>query len=244
MIGTALNVAGILVGGIVGLARRKPFPPERELFLRKALGAFTVFYGLRLTWLSLNGSLGQIGKQLLIAILALMLGKVTGRLLRLQRMSNHIGRQARDRIAALKPDAPGRLNDGFKTCAALYCAAPLAILGAVQDGLSGYYYPLAVKAVMDGLGTLGFTLLFGWGVVLAALPVLAFQGTITLVCAQYLRPLLEAHGLVDSVNAVGGLLVFCVALVIFELKKIELADYLPALAFAPLLTWLVNLLGR
>ncbi len=89
---------------------------------------------------------------------------------------------------------------------------------------------------MDGLGTLGFTLLFGWGVMLAALPVLAFQGTITLVCAQYLRPFLEAHGLVDSVNAVGGLLVFCVALLIFELKKLELADYLPSLVFAPLLT--------
>jgi uncharacterized membrane protein YqgA involved in biofilm formation len=244
MIGTALNVAGILAGGAVGLVRRKPLPPARESFLKVGLGVFSVFYGLRLTWLSLNGSLGQVGKQLLIAVLALMLGKVIGRLLRLQKMSNHIGRGARDRLAALQPGKLGQLSDGFKTCAALYCAAPLAILGSVQDGLSGYYYPLAIKAVMDGLGTLGFTLLFGWGVILAALPVLAFQGTITLVCAHYLRPVLEAHGLVDSVNAVGGLLVFCVALLIFELKKIELADYLPALIFAPLLTWLVNLLGR
>ena len=240
MIGTALNVAGILLGGIIGLVRRKPLSPVNESFFKVALGVFTVFYGLRLTWLSLNGSLGQIAKQLLIVVLALMLGKLSGRLLRLQKMSNHIGRQPRQRIAALKPGGPERLSDGFKTCAALYCAAPLAILGAVQDGLSGYYYPLAVKGVMDGLGTLGFTLLFGWGVILAALPVLAFQGTITLVCAQYLRPMLEGYGLVDSVNAVGGLLVFCVALVIFDLKKIELADYLPALIFAPLLTWLVK----
>jgi uncharacterized membrane protein YqgA involved in biofilm formation len=240
MIGTALNVAGIVVGGIVGLARRKPLPPARESFLKVGLGAFTVFYGLRLVWLSLNGSLGQIAKQLLIVVLALMLGKLAGRLLRLQKLSNHIGREARDRITALKPGAPGQPSEGFKTCAALYCAAPLAILGSVQDGLSGYYYPLAVKAVMDGLGTMGFALLFGWGVLLAALPVLAFQGTITLVCAQYLRPFLEAHGLVDSVNAVGGLLVFCVALLILELKKIELADYLPSLVFAPLLTWVVK----
>jgi len=240
MIGTALNVAGIVIGGIVGLTRGKSLPPARESFLKVGLGVFTVFYGLRLVWLSLNGSLGQIAKQLLIVVLALMLGKLTGRLLRLQKLSNHIGREARDRIAALKPGAPGQPGEGFKTCAALYCAAPLAILGSVQDGLSGYYYPLAVKAVMDGLGTMGFALLFGWGVVLAALPVLAFQGTITLVCAQYLRPFLEAHGLVDSVNAVGGLLVFCVALLIFELKKLELADYLPALVFAPLLTWVAK----
>ncbi len=81
-------------------------------------------------------------------------------------------------------------------------------------------------------------MVFGWGVVLAALPVLAFQGTITLACAQWLRPWLEAHSLVDSANAVGGLLVFCVALIILELKRLELADYLPSLAFAPLLTWI------
>jgi len=238
MIGTALNVAGILIGGVAGLVRRRPFSPARESFFKVALGAFTVFYGLRLTWVSLNGSLWQILKQLLIAVLALMLGRLIGRLLRLQKMSNHLGRAARERIAATGPGSPGRLSEGFKTCAALYCAAPLALLGALQDGLSGYYYPLAVKAVMDGLGTMGFALLFGWGVLLAALPVLAFQGTITLACAQYLRPFLEAQGLVDSVNAVGGLLVFCVALLIFELKRIEVADYLPALIFAPLLTWL------
>ncbi len=240
MIGTGVNVAGILIGGMVGLGRRKPLPPEYESFFKVGLGVFAVFFGLRLTWLSLNGTFGQILKQLLVAVLALMLGKLTGHLLRLQKMSNHLGRQARARIAGLKPGAPDRLSEGFKTCAALYCAAPLAILGSVQEGLSGYYYPLAVKAVMDGLAALGFTLIFGWGVILSALPVLAFQGTITLVCAQYLRPMLEAHNLVDSVNAVGGLLVFCVALVILDLKKIELADYLPSLIFAPLITKLAS----
>ena len=237
MIGTALNVAGILVGGLAGLARRKPLPPTSESFFKVTLGAFTVFYGLRLTWVSVNGSFLQILKQLTIAVLALMLGKVTGRLLRLQKMSNRLGRQARERIAAAKPDDPSQLSEGFKTCAALFCAAPLAILGSVPDGLSGYYYPLAVKAVMDGLATMGFVLMFRWGVLLAALPVLVFQGTITLLCAQFLRPFLEAHSLVDSVNAAGGLLVFSVALVILELNKIELADYLPSLIFAPLLAW-------
>jgi uncharacterized protein len=237
MIGTALNAAGILSGGLVGLMGRRSLSSAHEAYLKAALGAFTVFYGLRLTWMSLNGSFPQILKQLLIAVLALMLGKMTGRLLRLQKMSNHLGRQARERIAAAQPADPRRLSEGFKTCAALFCAAPLAILGPVQDGLSGYYYPLAVKAVIDGLATMGFVALFGWGVMLAAVPVLAFQGTLTLVCLHLLKPFLEAHSLVDPVNAVGGLLVFCVALVILELKRIELADYLPSLAFAPLLAW-------
>jgi uncharacterized membrane protein YqgA involved in biofilm formation len=237
MIGTALNVAGILIGGLVGLTRRKPLSPVNESFFKVTLGVFTVFYGLRLTWISVNGTFLQISKQLLIAVLALVLGKMAGQLLHLQKMSNSLGRQARERMSASKPADPRQLSEGFKTCAALFCAAPLAVLGSVQDGLSSYYSPLAVKAVIDGLATMSFISMFGWGVMFAALPVLVFQGTITLVCAQYFRPLLETHYLVDSVNAAGGLLVFSVALVILQLKRIELADYLPSLVFAPLLAW-------
>ncbi len=240
MIGTALNVAGILIGGLVGLARRKPLSPANESFFKVALGVFTVFYGLRLTWLSVNGTFLQILKQLLIAVLAMMLGKTVGQLLRLQKMSNRLGQQARGLMTATQSPGDCQLSEGFKTCAALFCAAPLAIHGSVQDGLSGYYYPLAVKAVMDGLATMAFLSLFGWGVMLAALPVLVFQGTITLVCAQYLKPFLETHSLVDPVNAAGGLLVVSVALVILQLKKMALADYLPSLIFAPLLAWLTS----
>jgi uncharacterized membrane protein YqgA involved in biofilm formation len=79
--------------------------------------------------------------------------------------------------------------------------------------------------------------MFGGGVLLAAVPVLVFQGTISLACARYALPFLEAHGLTDSVNATGGFLIFCVALVIFEIRKIQVTDYLPALVIAPLLTW-------
>ena len=89
---------------------------------------------------------------------------------------------------------------------------------------------------MDGLAALGFVSLFGRGVLLSALPVLAFQGTITLLVARVLEPILTLHNLVNCCNAVGGLLVFCVALVLLGLKRIELADYLPSLVVAPLLT--------
>ncbi|HVM49938.1 MAG TPA: DUF554 family protein [Candidatus Acidoferrum sp.] len=236
--GTLLNVAGILMGGLIGLARHKGLSPARESLLKAVLGAFAVFYGLRLTWMSLNGLAAQILKQLLVVVLALALGRLSGRLLRMQRASNRLGEAARERIAAAADAGPPTASDGFKTCAALFCAAPLGIVGSVQAGLSAYWYPLAVKAVMDGLASLGFGRLFGPAVLLSALPVLALQGTLTLICALWLKPWLAANGLVDPVNAVGGLLVFCVGLVIFGLKKFELADYLPSLAFAPLLSWI------
>ena len=240
LIGTLLNVAGILLGGTFGLIRRKPLSVAQESWFKVALGAFTVFYGLRLTWSSISGSFGQFLKHLLITVIALMLGKMTGRLLGLQKTSNRLGQKAKTMITiATKSDHPNPA-DGFKTCALLYCAAPLGILGSVSDGLSGYFYPLAVKGVMDGLATFGFISMFGWSVLLAALPVLALQGTITLSCAQLAHNFPQHQALFLSVNSVAGLLVFAVALVILQLKKIELADYLPSLIFAPILTYFLG----
>jgi uncharacterized membrane protein YqgA involved in biofilm formation len=238
MFGSVLNALGILVGATVGLSRGKPLSRTNESFFQVMLGVFSVFYGLRLTWLSLNGTFPQILKQLLITVVALMIGKLLGHFMRIQSLSNSLGRDARRRIeAAGSAGSRPKVSEGFSACAALFCAGPLGIVGALQDGLSGYFYPLAIKAIMDGLAAMAFVSFFGWSVMLAALPVLAFQGTIALASTQYLAPFLTAHGLLDSVNATGGLLVFSVALVILGLKRIELADYLPSLAIAPLLTW-------
>ena len=238
MLGTILNVAGILLGGALGLSRRKLLGPAGESFFKVSLGALTVYYGLRLVWVSISGSFFEVSKHLIIAVLALMIGKLIGKALRLQKLSNRVGQTARQRITSAAPGDPQRVGKGFRTCAALFCAAPLGILGALQEGLSQseYYQPLAIKAVMDGLASMGFVSVFGPGVLLSAVPVLALQGSITLVASRVLQPILSLHNLTDSVNAVGGLLVFCVALVMLGLKKIELADYLPSLFVAPLLT--------
>jgi uncharacterized membrane protein YqgA involved in biofilm formation len=185
-----------------------------------------------------NGSFWHVLKQIGIVLLSLILGNILGKVLRLQKASNRIGQIARERMAAAKPDSPQRFSDGFVVCALLFCAAPLGILGAIHNGLlPDYFYPLAIKAVMEGLATMGFATMFGWGVILSAIPVLVFQGTITLVCATSLAPFLHEHGLTDSVNATGGLLIFCVALLIFDVRKVPVTDYLPSLIFAPLLTW-------
>lgn len=238
-IGTLLNASGIVMGGIFGLAKKTQLSAASQNYLKILIGAFTAFCGLRLTWISLGGPFLHILKQLAVVVLALMAGRLTGRLLRLQKASNRLGQFARDRITRTGRESPDRFADGFSVCAVLFCAAPLGILGAIQDGLSGYYLPLAAKGAMDGLATMGFVAMFGPGVVLSAVPVLIFQGTVTLLCARFLQHWLHIHGWIDPVNATGGLLVFCVALVVFELRKIELTDYLPSLCYAPLFAaWL------
>jgi uncharacterized membrane protein YqgA involved in biofilm formation len=91
---------------------------------------------------------------------------------------------------------------------------------------------------MDGLATMGFVMMFGSGAIFSALPVFVFFGTITMATSIYLQPFLRSHELLNSVNAVGGLVVCTVGVVIFEIRRVQLADYLPALAVAPLITWL------
>ena len=173
-----------------------------------------------------------------LAFLAVVLGNWTGRLLRLQKMSNRLGRFAGNLIKSPSADPARRPGDGFTACTILFCAAPLGLLGAVTDGLTGDFYLLAVKAVMDALAMTGFVKMFGWSSALSAFPVFLFLAAVTLACQFYAKPLLDAHGLAGSVNVVVGLIACMVALVIFEIRKVELANYLPGLALAPLLTWL------
>ena len=201
------------------------------------MGAFTVFFGLQLTVLSLRGSLLARLKQLVIVMLAMMLGKVLGRLLRLQKNLNRLGQFAKQKLAQARPDHPQRVSDGLLTCAILFCMGPIAIFGALADGLEGNWRILLVKAVMDGLAMMAFVKSFGWGALLAVIPLVAYQGTIS-ICAHSLAPFLQQHALLLPVTATLGLLVFSIALIILEIKKVELADYFPSLVVAPLIAWL------
>jgi uncharacterized membrane protein YqgA involved in biofilm formation len=212
---------------------------QNQSFLKAALGGATAFAGVWLTWKSINGTPGQILWQFAIVLLAMVLGKVAGRLLQLQKLSNRLGQFARRRIAAATPGRGGGYSDGVNVCAALFCAAPLGILGAISESLGSGPVPLLIKSVMDGLAAFSFVALFGWTVVLSALPVLAFQGTISLAVGLLALPWLSARHLVDPVNATAGLLIFAVSLLIFEVRRVEVADYLPSLIWVPLLTlWL------
>jgi uncharacterized protein len=237
MTGTTLNVLGILIGGMLGLFWIKAMTPRHQTMLKVWLGMFSVLAGLLLIWKSLNGGFGRVLLQLFTMVLALTLGRLAGKAMRIQKFLNRMGDFAKRRMADAQEKGIRRPNEGFVTCTVLFCLAPLAIVGPVVDELGGNWQPLAIKGVMDGLGAMAFVNIFGPGVLLSALPVLAWEGTIGIL-ARSIAPFLYDHGLADSIVGVGGLLLFSVALVILEIKKIELGDYLPSLLVAPLLAWL------
>jgi uncharacterized membrane protein YqgA involved in biofilm formation len=237
MVGTFINVAAIVVGGAIGLAASKQFSHRTEYRIKMILGVLTIYVGLKTTWQSINGSFGSVIKQIAIVLVALIIGNIIGKALRIQKGLNKLGEFAKNTLQQQDATKPKRFADGFVTCTLLFCVGPMAILGSLEDGLSGKVQTLAIKSVMDGLATMAFVKTFGIGPIFAAIPVLAYQGTITML-AEVLKPILTNHMLMDSINATGGLLILCISVVILDIQKVPLADYLPSLVVAPLLTWL------
>ena len=237
--GALINAIGILLGAFIGLTWRKPPSLRTQLLIRNAIGALTVFLGLRLIYTSLEGTFWACMKEIAIMLLSVILGFWAGKLLRFQKFSNYLGRLAGSAIAAAQRNPDVNSSDAFNACAILFCAAPLGIIGAVTDGLTGYFYFLAVKAAMDALAMLGFVKIFNWPAALSALPVLVFFSVVSLGVELYVKPYVGPAGL-DSIGAAAGFLACVITVVIFEVRRVELANFLPALAIAPLLTKLLH----
>ncbi|HVU26155.1 MAG TPA: DUF554 family protein [Verrucomicrobiae bacterium] len=238
-IGAFLNAAGILLGGLFGLTWRNPISPRVQLFFRNALGLATILCGLFLIYQNASGTFLVCVKQIFLALLAVILGNLVGKFLRLQKISNYLGRIAGHSITAAQKHSEQNAITGLNACTILFCAAPLGILGAIVDGLSNYFYLLAIKAMMDGLATASFVKIFRWPAALSAIPVFAFLNSISLACQIYARPFLNSHDLTTSVNITAGFVVLAISVVIFEVRKVQLANYLPALVIAPLLAYFI-----
>jgi uncharacterized protein len=236
--GTLINTGAVLLGGAVGLAFGELRNPRIEVRIKRVLGALVIYAGFSTTWKALGHSgLSHVPKQLLIIFLALILGNAIGMLLRIQNGLNRLGQYARKSFTKAQTEEGNKFSEGFVTCTLLFCVGPMAIIGSLEDGLNGSIKVLGLKSIMDGLAAMAFAKTFGPGVLLSALPVLAYQGAITLA-ATAISPFLKEHpDLLHAVNAAGGLLVVCMSVVILEIQKVPLGNYLPTLLVAPLLAW-------
>jgi hypothetical protein len=237
MNGAFLNALGILLGALFGLVRREPLSARTQERLRTGLGMFVIAAGGWLVWENLGAGFGNGLKNLLLTVLAVVPGFWLGKLLGFQRLSNRLGRRAGRYIAAAQAKPPGPAWAGLFAGLVLFGAAPLGWLGAVEDGCTGRFSLLAAKALMDALAMAGFVRIFGWPVALSAFPIYGLLG-LTLASQKLVAPFCAAHQLLEPVNAATGLVACVVSLVIFQVRKVELANFLPALAVAPLLAWL------
>lgn len=233
MIGTLLNALGIGAGGIVGLVVRRNLKPDTQQHARTLFTALTVATAAYVTWQGLTGPLANVLKQMIIAGLSLSVGSLMGHLLGLQSSLSRLVRWAegaKGKSSIATPD-----STTFATRAVVFAANPLGLLGAGVEGVSGNWQILALKAGLDALAAWGFVAAGNRDVLLTILPLAAVQGTITLLTGALSERFLTPP-LVASVQVMGGVLVLVLAPVVFGWRKVPLANYLPALVLAPLLT--------
>ena len=164
---------------------------------------------------------------------------MAGSLLRLEQRLEAVGGWLRRRLVR-GDDAPGshRFVEGFVTASLVFCVGPLAILGSLSDGLGNGIEQLALKATLDGFASIAFAAALGWGVAASALAVIVYQGFWTLL-GLALGDLLPAAE-IAAITATGGLLLVGVALRLLRIRDVPVADMLPALVVAPLLTAAVS----
>lgn len=233
MTGTILNIITVLLGGALGLLFGARLPGRLKHTVIAGMGLFTTALGVQM-FLKTENPLIVLGA-LLIGILLGEWGEIEDRLQRL-------GSILEERFARNPGPASGNFVRGFLTASLLFCVGPMTILGSIQDGLTGDYQLLAVKSVLDGFAALAFASTLGVGVLFSTLVILVFQGGISLMAAGLSAIVTDA--MLNEMTATGGVILMALAISsLLEIKKVRVGNFLPALAVAPLIVWILDVLG-
>lgn len=225
-----------MVGGFLGLFIGDRLPDRIKVSVVTAIGLMTLVIGVSPALRTANP---------LIPLLALVVGAVIGELLNIDGAINRLGDWLKKRFD--KPDSKQNFTTAFVIASLQFCVGPLTILGSINDGLSGDFSQLAIKSVLDGFSAIVFASSFGVGVLFSGATILIVQGTISLL-ATAIKPLLisdpalkiSAQPRVIELAATGGVILLGLGFTILEIKRVKVANMLPALLLAPLLVALLN----
>lgn len=237
MIGTWINIGTILLGSLVGVAFGKRIPLKLQRLATAMIGLVTIVVGVKLAIETGN---------VLILLLSLLIGGVVGTLARLEDRLEGLGRVLERRLRFLSGGGMS-VPQAFVAASLLFCVGPMAILGALRDGLFGDWQLLALKAVMDGVSSVVLVAGLGPGVVLSVLTVLVYQGGISLVAhalssGATIDALAQSPFLIE-LDAAGGAILIALGLKLLDLRDLRVGNLLPALAAAPLLVLLFRAAG-
>ncbi|HWI42743.1 MAG TPA: DUF554 domain-containing protein [Nocardioides sp.] len=236
--GTAVNVAAVLAGSVVGRVAGDRLPPRTRSLVTDGLGLVTLLIAATSATAVLDDDLASaVGDSapLLIVLGAVLIGGIAGSLLRLEDRVEALGGWLQRRLAGdAGSEERRRFVEGYVVASLIFCTGPLTILGSLDDGLGKGADQLYLKSALDGFASIAFAAAFGWGVAASVVTLVVVQGGLTLA-GVVLGDVLPAAELA-AITATGGLLLVGVALRLLDIKPVAVADLLPALAVAPLLT--------
>lgn len=232
MTGTLLNIVTVLLGGLIGLLFGARIPERFKSTVIAGMGLFTFAMGVQM-FLGTDNPLVVLG--------ALLVGALLGEWWRIEEGLRNLGARLEKRFARDdSAEGSARFVRGFLTASLLFCVGPMTILGSIQDGLTGNYELLAVKSVLDGFAALAFASTLGIGVLFSSLVILVYQGGISLLAGGLSAIVTET--MMAEMTATGGVILMGLAVSsLLELKSIRVGNFLPALAIAPLIVWMLSL---
>ena len=237
--GTIVNALAILAGSVAGIllsrlaGRFSSVLPASAIKLGERLQTI-IMQGVALCVLYLGISRSLEGQNTLITILSMVLGAILGEALDLDRRMQSLGNWVQRRTERLLP-AHGKVSvsEGFVTASLLFCVGAMAIVGALQDGLTGDHSTLFAKALLDGISAIIFGASLGIGVSFSAVAVFLYQGIIALL-ASFLSPFL-GDAVIAEMTCVGSLLILVLGTNLLNVTKIKVMNLVPAVFFPILL---------
>ncbi|MDZ4671989.1 MAG: DUF554 domain-containing protein [Phototrophicales bacterium] len=244
MAGTLLNMATVAFGSLLGLLIGNRLPKRIQESVMTGLGLLVFYLGM--------DNAGKTGN-LMIVLLAILIGVIIGELLRIDRGLENLAGWLQSRFAGKLADGEEdteatlvereRFINGFVTTSLVYCIGPLTIIGSIQDGmgLAEGFRLIAIKSALDGFGAIAFATTFGVGASFSVLTILVVQGGLSLL--GMMAGSFMTDPMINELTATGGIVLMGLALSLMEIKKIRLANFLPALVIAPLLVLLGGIIG-
>lgn len=226
-IGFVVNTIAVIVGGLIGLLLKKGLSDRFQSILTKACGVSTIFIGASgclagMLTVNADGSVGTQGAMLLI--FSLVLGGFAGEALNIEARLETVGEKLK---SAIRTKSDGRFVEGFVSASLIVCVGAMAIVGSIQDGLTGDHSMIFAKSVLDFVIVLVLASSTGVGAVFSALAIFVYQGALTLL-GMVLGNFISAE-LIGQLSYIGSALIFCIGINLCFGPKIKTGNYLPAL---------------
>jgi hypothetical protein len=222
MLGTLINVLAVILGSIIGLIFHSRLPKKITNTAFHAVGLFTIILGFSMAIKTSN---------FLIMIFSIVLGAIIGEIVDIERRINNFGEFLKRKLKTKNE----RFSEGFITAFLLYCMGSMTILGAIQEGIDGTPNLLVAKSVLDGFSSIVLAATLGIGVLFSFIPLLIFQGGITLFAANMQSFFTEI--MIDELTAVGGIILLGLGITMLEIKKIRVLNMLPSLVIVVVLSY-------
>jgi hypothetical protein len=220
-LGSIVNALAIIGGSLVGCWLQSRFPERIRAIVFQGLGLCVLLIGFQMALKVDN---------ILVVIFAVLLGGITGELLRLDTLFERIG----NRFKKLIKSKNAKFTDGLITASLIYCIGAMAIVGSLEEGIRGDPTILYTKSILDGFASIALAATYGSGVLFSFLPVFLYQGSMTIGASFFQQYFSDV--MIAQVTACGGLLIIGIGINLLELTEIRLANLLPALAYVIVLT--------